>query len=111
MAAQMKRFAQLAIAKSLEEALLDSKGVLDQLIDVYRIANENFSGRENDVDPVTIAMGLQAQALGIMTLCNWLEAISTVTNARFWQIAQETETWCHKQMDNIGIVIPDNLIM
>lgn len=108
---QMKRLQYLGIAKCLEEALQDSWDAFDEIRDAYIIANQNFEGKENDVDPATIVLGLQAQALGILTLCQWLEAISEVTNYRFYQMAEDKATLVRRTMQGLGLVIPDHVVL
>jgi len=111
MPAQMKRLQQLAVARCLEEALEDSWDCFDLLKDAYTIANQAFQKEYNDIDPACIAAGLQAQALGTITLCKWLYAISEVTQTRFYTLAGEYEKRIKGSMESLGIVIPDTMLL
>jgi len=108
---QMKRLQYLGIAKSLEEALEDSFDAFDSMRDAYIIANQSFERKSDDIDPAVMAVGLQAQALGCMTLSCWLSAVSTVTNFRFHQVGEKYADLVRRAMDDIGIVIPDTMVL
>lgn len=111
MAAQMTRLQYLQCAESLLDALDASNDALDAMLDAHRLAFNSFRGRQNDIDPVTIAMGIQAQALGIKTLADWLEALSTVTAAKYGQRGRAIWDQVQAKMDEHGIVLPDIMLV
>lgn len=90
----------------LTEALESSMDALAEMIDAYKLANENFSGQENDPDPVTICMGLQAQAIGVKVLCNWIDAVGQVAGVKFTDRATLAEGRLTGMLDAIGVVLP-----
>lgn len=107
MPTQMTRLASVQIANSLSDALDASVDAFDAMVDAYGMAVRNFNARENDVDPSCIAVGLQAQALGIKTLVQWLSAISTVVGNRYSDGAANVYQQIELRMERLGLVIPD----
>lgn len=110
MAAQMKRFTYLAIARALCDALEANQDALQALRDAYKLALKDFRERENDVDPGTIALGIQAQALGIRTLAQWLDAVSAVTTISYSAISKDALLDLEREMNGMGLVIPDVML-
>lgn len=106
MQTRAQRKALFMIADDLLEAADNSLETLQLLIGVYRIANGMFKGQGGDPNPVTICMRVQAQALGICTLCNWLTAISEVTSITYHNRGVEIWNTMNSEMESIGIVIP-----
>lgn len=103
----MQRRALTDIANDLQEALDSSYDAFQEMLSAYTIARKVFTATENDPDPDTIAIGLQAQALGIRTLAMWLGELANETSIAYAERAQEVLNKTHRNMDILGIVIPD----
>lgn len=110
MAAQMTRMQYLTIAESLLDAIESSRDALLAMFDAHKLAYNTFRGNENDVDPITIAIGIQAQAIGIATIAEWLDAISTVTSAKYRVRGREAWEATQRDLEAHGIVMPDIMI-
>lgn len=111
MKTQMQRRVLVTIGDELLEALDDSLDAFDCILAAYTLARDNFYSKQNDPDPSTIAVGLQAQAMGIKVLCAWLDAISYETSIIFQNRAQEALTRIDRSMLRVGIIIPDTLLL
>lgn len=110
MAAQMTRLQYVQCAESLIDALDSSCDALDAMLDAHKLAFNNFRGRENDIDPITIAIALQAQALGIATIAEWLDALSTVTTTKYKTRGRNAWDQTQRKLEEHGIVLPDILL-
>src|SRR5690348_11268719 len=92
------------IAQDISEAAYDSYDVLQWLLSAYRLANDTFSRKENDPDPATIFLGVQAQALGVRTLCDWLYAVATEVGLKYKTQADDLMARMDKAMMEHGLV-------
>jgi hypothetical protein len=106
MLTQTQRKTLLHVAEDILEAALSERDSFDFLLSAYRLSNQEFAGRANDPDPTTILLGLQAMALGIVSLTNWLEACSLYTSLKYHNQAQEIKEWLSTTLDHYGIVLP-----
>jgi hypothetical protein len=109
MLTQLQRKTLLTVADDILEAVIAQKDSLEFLLAAYRLSNMTFSGRENDPDPTTILMGVQAAALGVLTLTRWLEACGTVLGTRYYNEAQDLLQSLTTTLDRYGIVLPDQV--
>lgn len=107
MQAQMTRRDKLRIAALLEDSLNANLDALDTMLEAYQIAHSAFTYTENDVDPATLALGVQAQALGVRTIAIWLQSISQETSVRYHNLGVGALARTQQLMDSYGIVIPD----
>lgn len=103
----MKRLFLIRLAEDLMDAQESEIDALDALISAYKVAREHFTASENDPDPTTIALGVQACALGIRTLSNWLDAMSTITSYKYLNRGREVYDRAQSLLDSVGIAMPD----
>jgi hypothetical protein len=90
----------------LLEALRSSTSTFDSMMDVYTLASTNWRDDADDIDPRTIGAGLQGQALGVIVLTNWLEALAQLAGASYKLHAQDARRYVVEEMEKLGIVIP-----
>lgn len=106
MPGQMQRIVHKQVGEELLEALHSSELCLQAMIEIYGLVNANFTRSENDIDPGTIQMGLQGQALAVIVLTNWLDALGTVLGQSYKDRAAEARRDVASAMQDLGIVIP-----
>lgn len=104
---QMRRTCDKLIAEDLLMALEFEWDALQSLTAAYKRAKDNFTWDVDQPDPATIALGVQAMALGVRTLCTWLQAIAEVTGAKYHNEAVSYLVDLDRTMLSIGLVIPD----
>ncbi len=107
MKTQTQRRVLNEIADELTLALDYSYDAFTAMVAAYNLARGVFQARESDPDPNTIALGLQAQALGIRTLATWLGEISTETHVGIGNNARRVLENTTSTMLGLGVVIPD----
>jgi hypothetical protein len=109
MITQMQRRALLLIAEDLSDAGQAQKENVECLLSAYRIASTEFSHQINDPDPATILLGVQASALGIKTISNWLMMLGEEMSLKYYRQGKELWEWCQTTLDHYGIVMPDQM--
>jgi hypothetical protein len=102
----MQRIVHKQVGEHLLEALRSSTNTFDTIMDVYTLANANFTRQADDIDPGTISAGLQGQALAVLVITQWLDALATVLGASYKLYAQEGRQYVVEEMERMGIVIP-----
>lgn len=107
MLTQMQRKTLELIGQDLIDASEAQRENLEFLLSAYKLANSSFSQRENDPDPSTILMGIQASALGVKTLADWLMVLGEEVGLKYYKAGKDIWTWCITTMDFYGIVLPD----
>lgn len=107
MPTQTKRGSQLFVVQCISNARRAEHEVVDSLMAAYWMANKEFTGEENDIDPATVLLGLQGAALGLKALCGWLAEGADVTFPRYADDAREELIWLRRQLDALGVVLPD----
>jgi hypothetical protein len=90
----------------LLEALRSSTNTFDSMMDVYTLAKDNFNRQADDIDPGTISAGLQGQALAVIVITQWLDALAAVLGAGWKEYASDGRRYVAEEMDKLGIVIP-----
>jgi hypothetical protein len=75
-------------------------------MDVYTLANANFNHQADDIDPGTISAGLQGQALAVIVITQWLDALATVLGTTYKLHAGDARQYVVEEMERMGIVIP-----
>jgi hypothetical protein len=105
-AGQMQRIVHKQVGEELLEALRQSQLCLDSMITIYGLVSRNFTEQPNDIDPMTIQIGLQGQALAVFVLSNWLDALGTILGQPYRDRAAEVRRVTAQSMEDLGIVIP-----
>jgi len=111
MTPQMKRLTTFQIANNIEAAADDNLDALLELAQAFTMAKRNFTGEENDPDPDVLLMGLQAQALSCRTLGLWLIALADVAGIKYHNEGTALLERTQREMDAVGVVIPDVLTL
>lgn len=111
MPAQMRRMIDTHIAESLCDALEASQDCFQALADAYVMARKAFKFGENEPNPDTIVLAVQAQAMGTRTLAQWLQAIATITGTKYAIAGEHAIEKLEGQMEQLGLVIPDILTL
>jgi hypothetical protein len=106
MPGQMQRIVHKQVGEELLEALHTSELTLQAMLEIYGLVNANFTRSENDIDPVTIQMGIQGQALAVIVLTQWLDALGTVLGEGYKHRASEARKDVATALDDLGIVLP-----
>jgi len=111
MPTQMQRKTGYEVADWLLQAAHAEHLTLQSMVNAYKAARGSFTFSENEPDPETIALGLQACALGVRTLCQWLTAVSDITEDRYHNHGVTLWSDTDTIMQGLGLVIPDHYPM
>lgn len=111
MRGQMQRMTSLQIANHLAKAADAAQTQLAEIAFCYTMARDAFTGATDDVDPSSMAYGVQASALGCICIARWLKEASQVTDKQYSIKAKLLAAYVDEELTRVGVVLPDTMLL